>query len=218
MQHSQIPILIQKVRKASKDWTLPSVSQVQLQSRDPFQILISCLISLRTKDAVTTLASQRLFAKAKTPSALLKLSQAKIRKLIYPAGFYKTKATRIHEISRMLESDFGGNVPASIEALLTLPGVGRKTANLVVTLAFKKLGICVDTHVHRISNRLGLVKTKQPDETEFALRKILPKRYWIEYNDLLVGFGQNLCRPISPWCSRCPVKSLCKRVGVAFFR
>jgi endonuclease III len=134
--------------------------------------------------------------------------------LIFPVGFYKTKAGRIREICAKLLESHGGKVPDTIDELLTLPGVGRKTANLVVTLGYGKLGICVDTHVHRISNRLGYVSTKSPEETERALREKLPRQYWIEYNDLLVTWGQNVCRPISPWCSRCPIRPYCKQVGV----
>ena len=206
--------VVRRLRSASKEWVLPAVSQVSEETRDPFRILISCLLSLRTKDAVTAQASARLFARARTPQQLLNLPKAAIRKLIYPVAFYRVKSKRIHQICRHLLGRFFGKVPDSLEELLTLPGVGRKTANLVVTLGFKKLGICVDTHVHRISNRLGYVKTKTPEKTETALRAKLPKRYWIQYNDLLVSFGQTICRPISPWCSRCPIEKTCSKVGV----
>ncbi|HUF41482.1 MAG TPA: endonuclease III, partial [Verrucomicrobiae bacterium] len=156
----------------------------------------------------------RLFAAADSPASLLKLSAREIEKLIYPVGFYRTKARNILDICKKLIDDYGGKVPDDIDELLKLKGVGRKTANLVVTLGYKKPGICVDTHVHRISNRWGYVKTKTPEKTEVALRTKLPKPYWIEYNDLLVSFGQHLCRPISPLCSACPVKKYCRRVGV----
>ena len=145
---------------------------------------------------------------------MLKLSPRQIEKLIYPVGFYRTKARVILGICRDLLDRFGGRVPDEIDDLLTLKGVGRKTANLVVTMGYGKPGICVDTHVHRISNRLGYVRTRTPEETEMALRATLPKRYWIGYNDLLVAFGQNVCAPISPRCSTCPVRALCRRVGV----
>ena len=204
-----LPIL----KKASKAWRLPAVTQISLRD-DPFQILISTLISLRTQDEVTLAASTRLFRLARTPRQILLLKENQIARLIYPAGFYKTKAKRILEISRILIEKYEGRVPSSLEELLELKGVGRKTANLVLTLGFRKAGICVDTHVHRISNRWGVVKTKTPEQTEFELRKILPKKYWIPYNDLLVAFGQTLCRPISPWCSRCPLASPCPRIGV----
>lgn len=188
---------------------------------DPFFVLISCLLSLRTKDKVTEAASRRLFALMKSPvspGTLLELPLKRIEKAIYPVGFYRTKARTLHGISRDLIKRFGGKVPGTLEELLSLKGVGRKTANLVVTLAFGKPGICVDTHVHRISNRLGYVKTKTPEATEMALRKKLPHRYWIEFNDLLVPFGQNLCKPISPFCSRCPVERYCPKVGVTLRR
>jgi len=176
--------------------------------------LISCLLSLRTQDKVTAEASARLFDRARTPQQLLNLPEQSIRRLIYPVNFYRTKAKRIHQICQHLLGRFRSRVPDDLDELLTLPGVGRKTANLVVTLGFRKHGICVDTHVHRVSNRLGYVCTKNPFETEMMLRKKLPKPYWIEYNDLLVSFGQAVCRPISPWCSRCPIEVYCAKVGV----
>jgi endonuclease-3 len=188
------------------------------QSRDPFQVLIACILSLRTQDTTTGPAAARLFALARTPADLLRVPVRRIQRAIYPVGFYRTKAKVIHRISRELLARFEGQVPDDLEALLSLPGVGRKTANLVVTMGFGKPGICVDTHVHRISNRLGWVRTKAPDETEMALRAQLPRRYWIELNDLLVSFGQNVCTPLSPRCSACPVQTLCRRVGVTTSR
>jgi endonuclease-3 len=184
------------------------------RSRDPFQILISTLLSLRTKDETTTQASRRLFEEAVTPEDMLKLSAARIRKLIYPVGFYKRKAENIRQVCRILLDRYGGRVPDTLEALLELPGVGRKTANLVITLGFGKPGICVDTHVHRISNRVGYVRTRTPEETEMALRARLPLKWWIPINDIFVAFGQTLCNPVSPWCSKCPVADLCPRVGI----
>ena len=184
----------------------------------PFRVLISCILSLRTQDSTTAQASHRFFALADTPQKMVKLSIKTIQKAIFPVGFYRTKAKVIREICRVLLRDYAGKVPDDIDELLKLKGVGRKTANLVVTLGYKKPGICVDTHVHRISNRWGYVKTTTPEKTEFALREKLPKQYWIEYNDLLVSFGQHLCRPISPVCSRCPVRKYCDRVGVTLSR
>ena len=198
----------------SKTRNLPAVERIEKDGSDPFLVLISCLLSLRTKDEVTEAASRRLFALARTPQQMLNLSQVKLRRLIYPVGFYRTKALRIHQICHHLLGRFRGKVPATLDELLTLPGVGRKTANLVLTLGHKKPGICVDVHVHRISNRLGYVRTQTPFDTEMALREKLPKRYWMEYNALLVRFGQELCRPVSPWCSRCPVRGYCARRGV----
>jgi len=218
MRDHEIDQVIHRLKAASSSWVVPVVSQVRDQTKDPFQILISCLLSLRTKDEVTAEASLRLFARAKTPQQLLALPVRSIEKLIYPVGFYRTKARRIHQICRHILGRFLGKVPDTLEELLTLPGVGRKTANLVVTLGLGKHGICVDTHVHRISNRLGYVQTKTPEQTEMALREKLPRRYWISYNDLLVSFGQMLCRPISPWCSRCPVERTCAKVGVTTSR
>lgn len=186
--------------------------------RSPFRVLISCILSLRTQDGTTAQASRRLFALADSPQAMLKLTTPKIAGLIYPVGFYRTKAKAIREICRVLMRDYDGNVPDEIDELLKLKGVGRKTANLVVTLGYRKPGICVDTHVHRISNRWGYIKTATPEKTELALRAKLPQRYWIEYNDLLVSFGQHLCRPISPLCSRCSVAPYCSQIGVTVRR
>ena len=184
------------------------------QDRDPFRVLVACILSLRTQDTTTGPAAARLFAVADTPATMLRLPARRIERLIYPVGFYRTKAHVILGICHDLLERFEGRVPDTIDELLTLNGVGRKTANLVVTMGFGKPGICVDTHVHRISNRLGYVKTKNPEETEMALRGKLPRRYWIGYNDLLVSFGQNICAPISPRCSLCPVTTLCPRIGV----
>jgi endonuclease-3 len=186
--------------------------------RDPFRVLVACLLSLRTQDSTTGPAAARLFAVADTPAALLRLAPRDIERLIYPVGFYRTKARVILALSRDLLDRFDGRVPDHIDALLTLKGVGRKTANLVVTIGYGRPGICVDTHVHRISNRLGYVRSRTPAQTEMALRARLPRRYWIGYNDLLVAFGQNVCTPISPRCSTCPVSDLCRRVGVTTFR
>ena len=181
-------------------------------------MLIACILSLRTQARTTGLAAARLFAVADTPAAMLALHARRVERLIYPVGFYRTKARVIRGLCRDLLERFDGRVPDDIDALLTLKGVGRKTANLVVTMGFGKLGICVDTHVHRISNRLGYIRTRDPEATEMALRARLPRRYWIGYNDLLVAFGQNVCTPISPRCSRCPVNTLCRRVGVTSAR
>jgi len=205
-----MPIL----RKEYARFPMPIVTQYSHVRRDPFKILISTLISLRTKDAVTAEASKKLFHLADTPERMRRLSLPAIEKAIYPAGFYHNKARTIVYVCSELMERFGGKVPDDLDQLLTMKGVGRKTANLVVTLGFDKPGICVDTHVHRISNRFGLVRTKTPDETEMALRKKLPPKYWIEYNDLLVTYGQNVCKPISPLCSQCKVEKLCEKVGV----
>ncbi|MCZ6767480.1 MAG: endonuclease III [bacterium] len=194
--------------------SLPSVSQIARARRDPFRILVSTVLSLRTKDEVTMEASKRLFEKADTPEVLSKLPLRVIERAIYPAGFYRTKARSIKEISRRLVRDYDSRVPDTIDELLTFKGVGRKTANLVITLGYGKDGICVDTHVHRASNRMGLVDTKKPEETEFALMDVLPRKHWIGYNELLVRFGQMVCKPISPLCSQCPLDKDCPKIGV----
>jgi endonuclease-3 len=184
----------------------------------PYKVLISCLMSLRTKDEVTYPRAEQLFRKADTPEKMLKLSVRQIEKLIYPVGFYRVKSRRIKEISRLLLEKYNGKVPDDIDELLKIKGIGRKTANIVITHAFRKPGIAVDTHVHRISNRLGLVKTGTPEQTEMELMKKVPKKHWIVFNELLVRHGQSICRPISPFCSRCPVFKFCKRAGVKIFR
>ena len=212
--HTAVRILRREVPK----WDTPVVTLMAETYESPFRVLISCILSLRTQDATTAQASHRLFAVADSPRAMIKLSAKKIAKLIYPVGFYKTKAKNILDICRKIIADYDGKVPDEIDELLKFKGVGRKTANLVVTLGYDKPGICVDTHVHRISNRWGYVKTKTPEKTEVALRAKLPKQYWIEYNNLLVNFGQHLCRPISPVCSECLVKKYCKQIGVGVRR
>jgi endonuclease-3 len=196
-------------------WATTALAAVAAESgRDPFRVLIGCLLSLRTRDETTGPATARLFALADTPATLAALSARRIERAIFPVGFYRTKARTLRAVCRELLARFDGTVPSDLDALLTLPGVGRKTANLVVTFAFRLPGICVDTHVHRITNRLGFVATRSPDETEIALRARLPRRHWIGLNDLLVAFGQNVCQPLSPHCSRCPVRRPCRRVGV----
>jgi endonuclease-3 len=210
--------MIRRVEKFIRERHEPYVTEEARARRDPFRVLISCLLSLRTKDDVTAAASRRLFALADTPHDMLRLSEKKIAKTIFPAGFYNTKARNIRAICRQLIRENGSRVPDDIDSLLALPGVGRKTANLVVTMGYGKPGICVDTHVHRISNRWGLVATKTPDKSETALREVLPLRYWICINNLLVTFGQTCCTPISPHCSTCPVETDCPRIGVARHR
>jgi endonuclease-3 len=181
----------------------------------PFTTLVSCILSLRTKDEVTDQASIRLLQKHNTPKKILQLSEKQIQKMIYPVGFYKTKSKRIKEISKTLINDYSGKVPKDFNELLKLKGVGRKTANIVMVYGFKKPGfIPIDTHCHRIPNRLGWINTKNPDETETELKKILPKKYWDDFNHLFVRFGQKICTPVSPFCSKCPIKKYCKQTGV----
>jgi endonuclease-3 len=213
-ENERIREIVETLRKEKENWEVPVVSLMAQTGSDPFKILVSTVLSLRTKDKVTEEASKRLFQVVKSPEDLLKLTEEEISNLIYPVGFYRRKAKNLKEIAKILVEKYGGRVPSTIEELLKLPGVGRKTANLVVTLGFGKPGICVDTHVHRIMNRLGYVKTKTPEETEFALREKLPKEYWIEINELLVALGQHICHPTSPKCSQCPISGLCLKVGV----
>ena len=208
---------LRKLKKEVRKFRTPSVTVIA-KKNDPFAVLVSCIISLRTRDEVTELASARLFALAKLPAELLKLSNAKIEKAIYPAAFYRKKTKSLKELCQVLVKEYSGKVPDKLEELLKLKGVGRKTANLTLILGHNKPGICVDIHVHRISNRWGYVKTKSPDETEMVLREILPKRFWKGYNDLLVSFGQNLCKPVSPFCGSCPLEDQCPKIGVNRFR
>jgi len=210
--------MLRILRRQSEKWDAPIISLMAQQKEDPFLTLIGCILSLRTKDEVTALACERLFAKARTPQAMVAVAPKILERLIYPVGFYRTKARVIRGICGDLIAKFDGRVPDDIDKLLTLNGVGRKTANLVVTQAFRKPGICVDTHVHRISNRWGLVASKTPDKTEMALREVLPRRHWIDYNTTLVAFGQTICQPVSPWCSRCPVERDCPKIGVVHRR
>ncbi len=214
MRDADIHAALRVLRQESKRWQAPIVGVVAAETSDPFRILIACVLSLRTKDRTTADASRRLFALAGDPASMLRLSLRRVERAIYPVGFYRTKARQIRDISSRLLHEHRGRVPDSIDTLLTLPGVGRKTANLVVTVGYRKPGICVDIHVHRISNRWGYVETISPQETEDALRRKLPRRHWITYNDLLVPFGQNICQPVSPWCSLCKIKQYCDRVGV----
>lgn len=207
----ELAVRLEAFRRSCRVTTL---AEEQEASRSPFRLLVACVISLRTKDAVTAAASRRLFALADDPAGLAALDERRIADAIYPAGFYTTKAGQLRRIAEILCDRYGGEVPASEEALLELPGVGRKTANLVLGLGFGIPAICVDTHVHRISNRLGLVAAPTPEKTEKALAKVLPRDLWIDINDLLVTFGQNRCHPVSPRCSDCPLADLCPRIGV----
>lgn len=214
LENETVAAMMPRLRAAMAEWRTPLVDAMAATGSDPFRILIATIISLRTKDDVTAVVAPRLFALADTPRAMLQLRPEQIEAAIYPAGFYRTKARTILEVSRLLLDEYGGRVPDEIAELLTLPGVGRKTANLVVTAGYGKPGICVDTHVHRITNRWGYVNTKTPEQTEMALREKLPPEHWLEINGLLVSLGQNICHPTSPRCSICPVAAECRRVGV----
>ena len=195
-------------------YKVPVVDLVKIQTDDPFKVLVATILSARTNDRTTTDACKRLFDVVKKPSDLSRIELKKLERLIYPVGFYRNKARYLRQLPNALKEKFDNSIPHTVEQLLELPGVGRKTANLVVAVAFNKPAICVDVHVHRIMNRLGYVRTKNPFETEMALRAKLPNKYWTTFNSILVAFGQHLCRPVGPKCSICPVRSQCNRIGV----
>jgi endonuclease-3 len=218
MTNRQIHSVVRLLRREVRQWPTPAVGLIAKETRDPFRVLVSCLLSLRTRDAATATASARLFALATTPEALRTLSLEAIERAVYPVAFYRTKARNLQAVCTALLTRFRGQVPDQIDDLVSLPGVGRKTANLVTTLGFGKPGICVDTHVHRITNRWGYVDTRTPDETEQALRQKLPTPYWSEFNDLLVPYGQYRCTPISPSCTRCTISRWCRKVAVTRHR
>ena len=213
MNPSDISISLKNLRKSIKTWPIPVVTAIS-SKRNPFMVLVSCILSLRTRDMVTAAASDRLFVLACTPEDFVNLEPEQVEKAIYPVAFFRNKTVTLFNLCRVLIDEYDGKVPELLDELLQIKGVGRKTANLTITLGYGKLGICVDVHVHRISNRWGYVETKSPDETEIALRKMLPKRYWKEFNNLLVSFGQNICKPTSPYCSKCCIEKYCSQVGV----
>ena len=217
MSPSDLVTSLKHLRKLIKAWPTPAVTAIS-SKRNPFMVLVSCILSLRTRDKVTAFASDSLFKLAYTPEDFLKLEPEKVEKAIYPVAFFRNKTVTLFNLCRVLIDKYDGKVPESLDELLQLKGVGRKTANLTITLGYGKLGICVDIHVHRVANRWGYVKTKSPDETEIALRKKLPKRYWKEFNNLLVSFGQNICKPKSPYCSKCSIEKYCSQIGVKGYR
>ena len=216
MKTGSIPVVLRKLGRAIRGLEEPAVEKIAEESlEDPFQVLISTMLSAQTRDPVTAEASARLFRVARTPRTMAALPVSKIQRLIYPVSFYRVKARNVKETCRQVMERFGGHVPATMEELLTLPGVGRKTANLVLILSHaSRDNICVDTHVHRISNRLGWVQTKMPDQTEQALYRVVPRRYWPRVNLYLVTWGQNVCRPVYPRCQACVVSRDCPRIGV----
>lgn len=209
-----MPHALRRLRVEYDKRRAPIVTFIAETSHDPYRVLAGCILSLRTQDSTTAAASARLFALAPDVYALARAQVRRVQKAIYPVGFYKTKAPQLVAMAKRIVAEFDGRVPDDIDTLLTFKGVGRKTANLVVTSGYGKPGICVDTHVHRISNRWGYVATRTPEETEMALRAKLPRRYWLRYNDLLVAFGQTICRPIGPRCNECPIEPWCPRIGV----
>lgn len=202
------------LRKEFKKHRMPVVDLIEVKTKSPIHVLLGTILSARTKDEVTSKASAKLFSKVKKINNLNKLSVKEVEKLIYPVGFYKTKAKHLKKLPVVLEKEFNGEIPDTVEELIKLPGVGRKTANLVVAVGFHKPGMCIDTHMHRIFNRFGYIKTKNPFESEMALRKKMPVKYWEKINSLIVSYGQNLCTPISPWCSKCVIKDYCNQVDV----
>ena len=197
-----------------KDAKQPQSEFVKLMDsfKNPYLVLIACILSLRTNDKTTYPATLRMLELAKTPKEMKNVSVEDLSKAIYPVGFYENKARQIIELSKTIDEELNGQVPDEIEDLIKFKGVGRKTANLVLSLGFNKPAICVDVHVHRIFNRLGYIKTKTPEETEFALREKLPQKYWIDINTLLVTHGQNVCKPIKPKCSECPIARYCAKI------
>ena len=214
MKIGQLPTVNRILKREFEAGHAPVNELIKVQSRDPFKVLVTTILSARTKDETTAVVATRLFKTIRRPNDLEKLTQKQLERLILPIGFFRTKARHLRQLPGALAREFGGRVPATIDELCRLPGVGRKTANLVMTLAFDEPAICVDVHVHRISNRLGLVRTATPHETETALRALLPKRYWKSWNLYLVSFGQTVCLPRRPRCEVCPLRRYCDRVDV----
>lgn len=218
VDNRRIGHLLRRIRACLEGSAPPVVTLIAEGDRDPYKVLFSTILSARTRDEVTAAAAARLFEAAPDPARLAQLEPERVEKLIFPVGFYRTKARSVVAAARVLLERFDSRVPDSIDELVELPGVGRKTANLVLTEGFRKPAICVDTHVHRITNLWGYVETGSPLETEMALRDKLPRRHWIGLNKTLVSFGQQICVPVSPWCSRCPVADWCPRLGVERWR
>jgi len=218
ISNANIDKAVSKVKKSVAGMQAPVLERFSDEIKDPYWVLIPCLLSLRAKDETTAVVARSLYERAPTMQAILSLKQEQLEKIIYKSGFYRAKARAILGTTKMIVEKFNGKVPDTIDRLLELPGVGRKTANLVVTVAFGKPGICVDTHVHKIWNRWGYVNTNSPDKTEMRLRQILPRKYWIKINYWLVLFGQSICLSVSPFCSRCPLNRICPKKGVKRFR
>jgi len=214
MQPADIPAVNRILKRAYETQQAPIIELIQAQTQDPFKILVATILSARTKDETTSAVVRRLFQRVSQPADFRELTQAELEALIFPIGFFRTKARHLKQLPDALDRLFDGRIPRTVEDLCKLPGVGRKTANLVVTVAFDRPGICVDVHVHRICNRLGLIRTRTPHETEMTLRELLPKRYWKTWNRQLVSFGQIVCRPVNPHCGDCPIAVWCDRVGV----
>lgn len=210
VKEKEIAAVMKTLKKRRSEFITPALTEIAEQTEDAFQVLISCILSLRTKDATTAKASARIFALADNSYSMAKLNTKTIEKAIYPVGFYITKAKRIRDICKKLIKEYSGEVPGDFDSLMKFKGVGRKTANIVMVYGFHKEGLPIDTHCHRIPNRLGWIKTKTPEKTEFALRELLPKKYWMDFNDIFVQFGQNICKPVSPKCGICPISRYCR--------
>jgi endonuclease III len=210
----QIDNIYKILKKEVVNYKVPIIDLMKSRGNNSFRILIATILSARTRDETTAVVVKNLFLRIKNFDDLEKIGIKELEKLIYPVGFYKNKARLLKKLPFVIKKEFNGKIPDNVEDLIKLPGVGRKTANLVVTAAFDKHGITVDTHVHRIMNRIGYVKTKTPFETEMTLRKKLPKKYWKNINYFLVSLGQNICKPISPYCSKCPINKYCKKINV----
>lgn len=211
---TDIVMVYEILKEEFQKYRMPVVELIETQTKDPFKVLITTIMSARTKDEVTESAARKLFLKVNSPQDLEKLTVEQIEKLIFPVGFYHEKAKNLSKLPQALTELFKGKIPSTVEELILLPGVGRKTANLVVAVAFDKPAVCVDIHVHRIFNRLGYLKTKTPFETETELRNSLPVKYWTTFNSYFVSFGQHLCRPVNPFCDRCPIFKYCSRINV----
>lgn len=218
INNSNIDAIIKIVKHGVRNYQVPVLERFNDTIQNPYWVLIPCILSLRAKDNVTAIVSEDLYKIAPTPEQIIKIPLKKMERIVYKTGFYHVKAKNVLNITKIILNKYKGKVPDNIEELLTIPGVGRKTANLVVTVAFKKLGICVDTHVHKITNRWGYVKTKDADHTEMSLREILPKKYWLKINLYLVLFGQNICLSVSPLCSKCPLAKMCPKIGITTSR
>ena len=215
MNIADVPAVNRILKKHYDAHKAPVVEFIAVQTRDPFRVLVTTILSARTQDETTSRAALRLFAQVRNMAELRAIPESELAKLIFPVGFYHTKARHLKQLPDAIASRFGGAIPSTVEDLCELPGVGRKTANLVVAVAFNKPAICVDVHVHRICNRLGLLRTNAPFDTEMTLRRILPKRYWITWNAYLVSYGQTVCRPLRPKCDACAIRKYCARIGVA---
>lgn len=211
---SDISKVYRRLKKEFSRHQMPIVELIEVQTKDPFKVLVTTILSARTKDQTTAAAAQKLFTKIKTPEDINRCPVNELEKLIFPVGFYHDKARHLKKLPKVLEEQFSGRIPDTVDELITLPGVGRKTANLVVAVAFNKPAVCVDIHVHRIFNRLGYLETKNPLQTEMTLRKYLPEKYWTTFNSYFVSFGQHLCRPVNPQCNNCPVSAYCSRINV----